>query len=1045
MDNHYRADGMEELVMSRGGWAGGGHRRGAAGGDLAADVSRGGGAAQGLALPDVSRSQLAAGIANPGAGADLAVGDVIDKYVITEVSGKPGAFGRVWIAHSVEDIGDKVAIKEMLKEDEERQSELRATFKLVRNIKNDHIADPIRIAEKDGRLFTIMRFAPGKPLDEWFAGWREKHPSATARERLSIATAVCRQIADALDVAHRKRVMHLDIKPGNVMVEDLPDGGVKVQVLDFGLAERINPDGETLCGKGTAEYIAPEMWLGRPRPDGRADQYSLACVFYWLLSGTTPFRRSFEAAWRQLLRDMPDATENERKHVWRHREEEVGRKVVASSDAHPLACLDKGRNKALLRALEKDPGKRYRNCAAMVSAIQRGPSNAWKPFAAIAALIAVCGLSLFAWGHMETQRQEAIRKALERIKSLGGISGIASLRKQAEENDSGAAFELAQRLATGTNVQRDEAEAFLWFAKSGELGNADAMFEAGDRLERGIGVAKDEAAAAGWFRRAAEAGNPRGAGALAACMWDGRGVEKDRKAARAWAEKGLDSVVPSAQWVAGMALVEGIGPEHNPHRGASLVRSAANAGDARAQYALSGLFSRGAGVSADENEAAKWALMAAKQGLLEAMLDMGERYALGRGVPANPAESRRWFDAAAKTDPVATDARRRRLAKAESDRREAEAKAAAERAAAEAEAKADAADPARPLRRRAEAGDAFAAFELAKRLDDGIGLKKNPVEAVRWWKTLAEMSLSDSRDSKRRQEAWGRYGMHLLEGAGVTRDVAAAVPWLEKFADATEDEYGVAGIVGFSDTENPKPEQTPTWVGSERRARRGKACLAVARAYEKGDGVAKNIKKAESWYDKGYLDSDECLARLLRLMVERPRDFTAWELGERSALGALQGNLDGLYLDGRLKLEGRGGMFRKQGFQNVLKAAEAGHVEAQLEVGCCYEDAKGTEKDLRKAYGWYLKAAKAGNAGAQTNVGFCLMYGNGTGQDRTKAVEWFRMAAEQGNAVAQFNLGVLYENGDVVRRDLAESRKWYEKAAAQGIDKARERLSKLGR
>ncbi len=910
-----------------------------------------------MELGSVSRRQVAAERGKAYEGPELGVGDVVDGYVITSVSGKPGAFGRVWIAHAKDNAGFKVAIKEMLRDDADRREELRSTFKLVHDIKNEHIADPVRIAEKDGRLFTIMLFAEGVSLDKWVSRRGGTVP-------LPLACEICRQIADALDAAHKKRVMHLDIKPDNVMVEDLPNGGVRIKVLDFGLARRIDPQGDALKGLGTTEYIAPEMWVGSPRPDGRSDQYSLACILYWLLSGTTPFRKTFAAAKRQLMRDVPYAAKDEFDALWEKREEEVGEQVVAVSQAHPLASLENGRNKALLRALDKNPDKRYKTCTAMVNAIKRGPSTAWKPFAAVAVLMVIGGAALFVWGRLETERQEALKEVWEGIKKLGGVSGIASLRSKAEGGDSDAAFELARRLATGVNVQKDEAEAFHWFERAGELGNAEAMFQTGDRLERGIGTKRDETAAANWFRRAAEAGNPQGAGAFAACLWDGRGTGKDRTLAREWAQKGLDAAVPSAQLVAGLSLVEDVGPEHNPQRGATLVQSAAKAGDARAQFAFSGLLSRGAGVHADEREAARWSLRAAEQGLLDAALDMGERYAVGRGVMANPPESQRWFDKAAEIDPDAAAVRRKAVATAEATRRNAEKAEAERKAVEEAEARADAADPARPLRRRAEAGDAFAIFELAKRLDDGIGLERNQAEAVRWWKALAERDNVDTADGERRQEAWGRYGMHLLEGTGISRDVAAAVPWLEKFADAAEDEYGVMGILA-SRPANVAPEQTPTWVGSERRKRRGTACLAVAQAFEKGDGVAKSRKKAESWYDKGYLDSDECLARLLRLMVEHPRDFSAWELGERSALGASKGNLDGLYLKGRLELEGGGGLFRKQGFQKLLKAAEAGHLEAQHEVGSCYADGKGTEKDLEKAYEWFLEAAKRGHAGAK--------------------------------------------------------------------------------
>ena len=90
------------------------------------------------------------------------------------------------------------------------------------------------------------------------------------------------------------------------------------------------------------------------------------------------------------------------------------------------------------------------------------------------------------------------------------------------------------------------------------------------------------------------------------------------------------------------------------------------------------------------------------------------------------------------------------------------------------------------------------------------------------------------------------------------------------------------------------------------------------------------------------------------------------------------------------------------------------------------------KKNLKKAVEWWTKAAEQGDATAQYNLGVCYENGDGVEKDSQKAVKWYKKAAEQGHADAQCNLGVCYEKGDGVEKDLKQAVKWYEKAAEQG-------------
>lgn len=103
------------------------------------------------------------------------------------------------------------------------------------------------------------------------------------------------------------------------------------------------------------------------------------------------------------------------------------------------------------------------------------------------------------------------------------------------------------------------------------------------------------------------------------------------------------------------------------------------------------------------------------------------------------------------------------------------------------------------------------------------------------------------------------------------------------------------------------------------------------------------------------------------------------------------------------------------------KAAEQGLAEAQYNLGLCYAKGEGVTKDFVKAVSWYRKAAEQWYALAQSNLGYCYANGEGVETDKEQAVLWYRKAAEQGNAVAQYNLGLCYINGEGVAKDVIEA------------------------
>ena len=178
----------------------------------------------------------------------------------------------------------------------------------------------------------------GRTSRDW---WRRRARSIRAGRSSSSS-----QVAEALDAAHEKGLVHRDVKPSNVLIAEA-GGREHCYLADFGLTKRTGSlSGVSAAGEivGTLEYVAPEQITGDPL-DERSDVYSLGCVLYECLTGQAPFPRATDVA---LL--------------WAHVHEEP----TPPSQARPE--LPRELDTVLVRALAKEPGRRYRSAGELVAA-----------------------------------------------------------------------------------------------------------------------------------------------------------------------------------------------------------------------------------------------------------------------------------------------------------------------------------------------------------------------------------------------------------------------------------------------------------------------------------------------------------------------------------------------------------------------------------------------------------------------------------------------------------------------------------------------------
>ena len=276
------------------------------------------------------------------------VGQVIAGYTLQSEIGEGGTSAVFKAQHAAHGTVAVKVLREKLRQDRTAVARFVREARYGERVKHPNVVRTIEIGEAStGMHFLAIEWADGELLEKYAKRQGPLPPDEVA--------AIVTQIADAVQAAHAVGIVHRDLKPENVMYNPATR---QVKLLDFGIAtdtdmapeERLTRAGFFV---GTLMYVAPEALSGE-LVGPSADQYSLATIAYFLLTGCLPFTaKTPREMFSQLLSQPP----------------------IPLNQARPGLRFSSAVESVVMRALSKEPGKRYPDTVSFATELSKALSN----------------------------------------------------------------------------------------------------------------------------------------------------------------------------------------------------------------------------------------------------------------------------------------------------------------------------------------------------------------------------------------------------------------------------------------------------------------------------------------------------------------------------------------------------------------------------------------------------------------------------------------------------------------------------------------------
>ena len=678
-------------------------------------------------------------------------------------------------------------------------------------LRHPHIVRVLEYFEANNTVYYAMEYVDGGSLDTSIKQ-RNGLPEAES-------LALMEQIASAVSYMHAHKMLHLDLKPGNVMLRK--DGNAVL--IDFGLSKQYDEEGRpetsTSVGSGTPGYAPIEQANYREGKDFPVtmDVYSLGATLFKMLTNVSPLEASV------ILNDGFPAYELQKRGVSESTIACISRAMAplkAQRYQSVAAFMDGLRSEGTVidddekkkdevrkkEEVKKEPPKVVKSGSSKVSK---------KGLLAVAIVAVVFGLVfLIPWIVSQTSQPENYSQETlsgEDSPSNDYFAAADSLASDsvAYVSDETAAVIAAAQQAEQERLAREEAERKRQEAEERRRREeaerrrqeeaerrrqeeAERQETASEQVSKGKEYYDNGnyAEAVKLWRKAAAQGNRYAQYNLGICYEYGNGVTQDYAESLRWYRKSADQGDADAQNKVGYFYTTAQGVSRDYAEAVRWYRKAADQGLAAAQYNLGLRYYSGQGVSQDYAEALKWFRKAADQEHDRAQNYIGECYYYGRGVSKDYAEATQWY------------------------------------------------------RKSADQGYAFAQSNLGWCYAYGQGVTKDYAEAVRWFRKAADQGNASAQYS---------LGMRYYKGEGVTQDYAEALRWFRKSAEqGNEDAQNYIGECYYYGYGVAKDyAEAVRWYRKSADQGHASAQFSLGWCYAHGQGVTKDEDEAVRWYRKG--------------------------------------------------------------------------------------------------------------------------------------------------------------------------------------------------
>ena len=745
------------------------------------------------------------------------------KYIIDSVLGQ-GGFGITYLATQTS-LNRQVAIKEFFIKDycgresdttlmtvgSGFSSELVEQYKrkfikeaqTIAGLDNPHIIRIHDVFEENGTAYYVMEYLQ-------FGNLQQRIPDKGMNHK--DATKYILQIAEALNYVHNHGILHLDVKPSNVMFRSID----QAVLIDFGNAKHFKKerDGYTSTIRpGISEGYAPlEQYEmdGNNKFTSATDVYALGATFYHLLTGERPPGAS------SVINGLPPFYKTVPHHIQR-----TVQSAMKPAREDRLRSIEQ-----FLRMLNDDKNQMDKSDQKS----KRG--NKWT-ITIMSILVVVILL-----GAAKIYLPEKIWQSIDITnifteKKMSQMTG-EEIAKLAEKGDAFAQAYLGMCFQFGEKgFSVDSIKAFEWYTKGAQQGCKEAQYALGDCYNYGIGIDKDEKKSFEYYLKAAEQGMPEAEASIAQCYRNGLGVEPNIHKAFEWNTKAAEHGDLNAQFNMGVYFAKGEGVTKDMKKAIEWYTKAAEQGMPKAQYRLAWLYAEGNGVEKSKEKAVELFKLAAEQGLAEAQYNYGYYLIEGDSEP-DKRKALYWFKKAAEQGLAEAQYQTANLLNEE---------AIAYMMSNNSLNTDILQEVIQWYTKAAEQGLTAAQIELAKCHKSGWGVTKDENKALQWYiKAAGDFN----------PELQFQVGCMYAQGIGTPIDYAKAAEWWKKASILGNADAQYCLGLAYEAGEGVNTDYNLAAKLYQKAAEQNvkEAQFKLGNLFQKGLGVNMNVLEAIKWYEK---------------------------------------------------------------------------------------------------------------------------------------------------------------------------------------------------